>query len=164
MKKRFPCPEGTDGRCKVLELSGLKRGDCDDAVSFVVDNFPAMHINQRFWKEKLCNEKTKVMKEIKKDGEEIIGITNVSFKSNKTSSLDCIAVDPKYRGMGLGSLLLEESERMSAKSGKGIMKLMTEQIKPENISFYSNRGYKIIGFDPTGYDHSPSVQFEKRIA
>jgi GNAT superfamily N-acetyltransferase len=96
--------------------------------------------------------------------ESIIGLANISGREAGVVNLDLLAVDPGYQGKGLGSLLLAEAEKEAGKTGRGTMRLMTEQIKPRNVAFYSSRGYKVTGYDPRGYEHSPAIKFEKRIS
>lgn len=135
--------------------------EANTSVDLVKSTFPHMHIPEHFWKRKLRSDETLLLKE---NGNEIIGITNVSFRNSAFASIDLLAIKPGKQGSGIGTMLLKATEDYARENGRTTVELMTEQIKPENVAFYSKNGYKVTGFDPSGYDHSPSVKFLKNLS
>lgn len=157
MDRAIPCPRDPPEKCDFIEMSFIGKGEDTTAVDLIRRTFPHMHIDN-WWFGRIRSGDTIV---VKRDGKKMIGIANVSYGNDAT--LNLLAVDPKYKGMGLGSLLLVEAENMAKTRGASKINLMTEQAKPENVIFYSKNGYKIVGFDKDGYDHCPSVHFKKDI-
>jgi len=158
--QRVECPPGSRSECKEIMIGRLPARMCDAASKLVVKAFPRMDIPVDFWKKKICSDVSIGAMENK---QHLIGVANVSNREMGKANLDLLAIDPSYQGKGLGSKLLVDAEKVAAKAGYRVMGLMTEQVKPQNVAFYSSRGYKVIGYDPRGYEHSPSVKFEKNI-
>ena len=155
------CPPGSRPSCREIAIGRLPARMCGSASKLVVTAFPHMNIPVDFWRNKICSDASIGAME---NGTDLVGIATVADRGSSTASLDLLAVDPPYQGKGIGSKLLSEAEIAAARSGNKIMTLTTEQIKPENVAFYSSRGYKVTGYDPRGYEHSPSVDLEKRVS
>lgn len=156
--KSLSCPVALGKKCTFLELASMHEDEINTAMELVKISFPHMNIPEHFWKRKLHSDDTMLLKE---NGQKIIGIVNISCRDSMMASIDLLAVVPGYQGKGLGSTLLQASEDVARNHGKNMIELMTEQVKPENVAFYSKNGYKVTGFDPRGYEHSPSVKFSK---
>jgi ribosomal protein S18 acetylase RimI-like enzyme len=118
-----------------------------------------MTIPRNFWERKVCMDSTLAIRE---NGTGIVGIANMSIDKHG-ASLDCLAIDPAYQGHGIGASLLRDAEKTAAGNGAKEMRLMTEQTKPSNISFYSKHGYLVTGIDPRAYASGPGIKFEKKI-
>jgi ribosomal protein S18 acetylase RimI-like enzyme len=155
----IPCPDGTKDKCNFIKVTGIELPDEDDAFDLIKKSFPLMSIHPA-WKRKIFTGKTLVLRE---NGEKLIGIINTADAPDNGASVSLLAVGKDYRDKGLGSFLLGKAEEMAIKSGKRFVKLMTEQVKRENIIFYSKKGYHVTGFDEHGYEHSPAVLFEKKL-
>ncbi len=154
----LPCPKKAV-TCQLLTMEPALASDAGPAVSLVKMTFPHMNIPDGFWKKKLHDGNTIVIKE---NGKDIVGVMNISIRAlGSKASLDLVAIHPGYQGSGLGKALVSEAERIARSAGKKTVQLMTEQSKPRNVSFYSTQGYKVTGYDPHGYAHSPSVHFSK---
>ena len=157
---RRSCPVGLGDGCDFLDVTVVSSDDIMDSISLMKTTFKHMNIPEYFWRKKLESDDTLIMKE---NGNRIVGVSNISLNGELTASVDMIAIDPDHQGNGLGTMLLDESEKLAMKNGKKIIMLMTEQIKPRNVAFYSKNGYKVTGYDPNGYNHSPSVSFTKEL-
>lgn len=157
MMKKISCPVNSPKSCKFIEIDVMKRGEENESVMLIKKTFPHMNINN-WWKLKLKNGDSVTLKE---NGKNIIGIANSSYI--KQASLDLLAISKEYQGRGMGTILLKEMEMLAIDKNKKIIHLMTEQIKPENIIFYSKNGYKIFGYNKYAYNHSPGVYFMKNL-
>ena len=158
--EKISCPVSIGKKCQFLNIAKMRMSEIDPSVSLISKSFPHMNIPEHFWKRKLRFDETLILKE---NGKNIVGITNISSKNSAIASIDLLVIAPGKQGNGLGSILLDAAEERMKNDGKSIMRLMTEQIKPENVAFYSKKGYKVTGYDPRGYSHSPSVSFIKEL-
>ena len=66
--------------------------------------------------------------------------------------IDNVAVDPSYRGKGLGRTLLEFAEAEARRAGFDSIYLYTHEKMKENIALYSGIGY-------VEYDRHPQGEF-----
>jgi predicted N-acetyltransferase YhbS len=55
------------------------------------------------------------------------------------------AVDPKFRGLGLGEALMRTVERTAQVSGYSVLALDTPQPADHLIEYYQKRGFKAVG-------------------
>ena len=75
--------------------------------------------------------------------------------------LDNVAVDPRFRGKGIGRALIEFAEREAARRGYNEIRLFTHQKMHENLLMYPHLGYEETGRGiQDGFDR---VFFRKRI-
>jgi len=65
----------------------------------------------------------------------VLGVTEEGFL------IDNVAVDPAYRGKGLGKALLEFAEAEARRAGFDSIYLYTHEKMKENIAIYSKIGY-----------------------
>lgn len=61
--------------------------------------------------------------------------------------VDLLAVDPKLRGRGIGSLLMDEAERNSRASGCSRLQLFVNDSNVKGIHFYVKKGFTIVHYD-----------------
>ena len=68
------------------------------------------------------------------------------FKDDETLPnewyLDSISVDPKYRGMGIGSKLLDALPQIAKREGKNLIGLSVDKNNPEAKRLYERKGFK----------------------
>lgn len=84
------------------------------------------------------------------DGE-AMGFLLGAWSEKKESRIMMFGVRPQYRGMGLGSLLLQDFQRRTLAIGG---KSMSLEVRPDNdgaIAFYMRRGFHIVGLIPEYY-------------
>ena len=72
---------------------------------------------------------------------EIIGVGRVHFNSEKEAQIRYMAVKAKYRGKGIGSLVLKELERIAKEKGAHYILLNARE---SVVDFYKVHGYKIL--------------------
>lgn len=53
-----------------------------------------------------------------------------------------LAVSPDVQGLGLGSALLIEAEKLARRSGLDKVRLYTNEAMVENLTYYPRRGYQ----------------------
>lgn len=63
-------------------------------------------------------------------------------EDDRTLFIENIAVAPAAQGLGLGSILLYEAERVARASGLSEIRLHTNVAMVENLLFYVRRGYQ----------------------
>lgn len=83
------------------------------------------------------------------DGEEVIA-TILYFSQNyltsrKTAYLGQLAVTPKYKKQGLGSILMDHCEQLAQQENYDGIQLDTAQPATHLVNWYLKRGYRIVG-------------------
>ena len=71
--------------------------------------------------------------------ENVIASGRVHFNSENEAQIRYMAVDSRFKRMGIGSEIVDKLEKYATSKGAGIMVLNARE---EAISFYSNLGYK----------------------
>lgn len=75
-----------------------------------------------------------------------------------------IAVDPDFRGQGLGEFLMQQAEVLALAAGCTALRL---EVRPDNtaaINLYQRLGYSQFGFYADYYeDHTDALRFHKRL-
>lgn len=78
------------------------------------------------------------------DGKRIVGVCSYSIHSSELAETASLALEPEYRGKGIGHKL--QMARLKEMKEKGVKKLITHADRPETISWYIKKfGYRIIG-------------------
>lgn len=75
-----------------------------------------------------------------------------------------VAVDPDFRGQGVGEQLVRESEDRAAAAGRILMRLEVRKDNRSAINLYRRLGYRQFGTYRDYYeDHQDALRFERRI-
>ena len=78
------------------------------------------------------------------DGDTLVGMCSYIVHSDELAETASLAVDPEYRGKGIGYKL--QIARLNEMKHKGIRKVRTETDRPETIQWYIAKfGYKVVG-------------------
>ncbi len=78
------------------------------------------------------------------DQEKIVGMSSYIVHSSDLAETASLAVDPAYKGKGVGYKL--QVARLNEMKSKGIATLRTETSRPETIKWYLKKfDYKIVG-------------------
>ncbi len=93
------------------------------------------------------------------DGETIVGTASYLVLSETVAETASLAVDPAYKGKGIGYRL--QMARIEEMKGRGFKTLRTETDRPETINWYiENFGYRKVGVNPKKHEFSlPYVDF-----
>ncbi len=96
----------------------------------------------------------------------IIGYVTVLFHQNTfLARLYSIAVDPAFRGLGVGSKLIEAAEQLALAHDCVTLRLEVRQDNASAICLYQAHGYKPLGTVPDYYeDHMDALRMEKFLA
>ncbi|WP_291999882.1 GNAT family N-acetyltransferase [Caldivirga sp.] len=80
------------------------------------------------------------------EGDSIVGCVNFTISDYNAAYVSIIGVLPEYSRRGIGSLLLEETERLCSERGVRKIWLMVSHINHAAILFYLKHNYEIAGF------------------
>jgi len=87
------------------------------------------------------------------DGSRLIGVGSYLDISRKVAETASLAVDPNFKGMGVGFAL--QDARLKEMAARGFETVRTETDRPETIQWYVRKfGYRIIGKNPKKHDFS----------
>lgn len=75
---------------------------------------------------------------------EVVGFT-VAYKSRGKAYIDYLAVDPRYRGLGIGSKLLRHLEELLANENVREVSLSVKSSNIPALQFYIRNGYAVKG-------------------
>ena len=129
-----------------------------EEVAFTSDRFTAEHIEYL-----LSRARSTIF--IAEINGEVAGAAYLLWRKKAQSGrLYNFAVDPRYQAMGIGSLLLQESEREAARRGYLKMNLEVRLDNESVIRYYELRGYQAFKQTPDFYDDgSPALRMSKAI-
>jgi len=95
---------------------------------------------------------------VAEDSETIVGVASYIVHSETLGETASLAVDPDYRGLGIGYRL--QVRRLRAMQSLGIETVRTETDRPETIEWYVEHfGYEQVGTTPKKHEFSlPDVE------
>jgi N-acetylglutamate synthase-like GNAT family acetyltransferase len=86
-------------------------------------------------------------------GGSIVGVASFIVHSADTAETASLAVDPAFKGQGIGKKL--QLARLEEMKSRGIRKVRTETDRPETIRWYIEKfGYHITGTNPKKHNFS----------
>ena len=162
MFKNLKCPVGSKRACRHLVVRSIGEFEKNEAMNLFKDRFS--HVYDRegvYWRELLDINPTIVLE---MNGN-LVGVSNIRrpqlIRNRSISSLDLIAMQKDHDQMGLGGLLLEQSEEIMKKMGAKKAQLFTEVDNTAAVSFYSKHGWKVSERTEWGYQHGHRLTMEK---
>jgi ribosomal protein S18 acetylase RimI-like enzyme len=88
---------------------------------------------------------------------------NVNFDDGEYAELFSIGVDPGKQGLGIGKMLLEDTEALAVEEGCTRITLTTDYCNNENvINFYTNMGYSVF-YDFVAYPNRKMYKMIKKL-
>jgi len=78
--------------------------------------------------------------------------------------IDSLAVLPAYEGQGIGTQLLDFAETTAKNNKEILLTHLRLNAVPDRTTFYTKRGYKVIGFANVTWWHEPVNLLEKGLA
>jgi ribosomal protein S18 acetylase RimI-like enzyme len=77
----------------------------------------------------------------------IVGVASYVLRGEDRAETASLAVDPAWRGRGIGERL--QRERLAAMKARGVRRVRTETDRPETIAWYLRKfGYRVTGSVP----------------
>jgi ribosomal protein S18 acetylase RimI-like enzyme len=73
-------------------------------------------------------------------GRSLVGMLETKLEEDAIF-IENVAVSPDEQGMGLGSRLLAEAEKLALDAGRAVLRLYTNEAMTENLDFYRHRGF-----------------------
>lgn len=94
---------------------------------------------------------------------DIVGVVLFTYHSNQVVELKNIALDPKYRGRGLGKVVIAEAFKKFKR--KGISKVIagTANSSIGNLAFYQKVGFRMVEIKKDFFKNYPEPIFEDGI-
>jgi predicted N-acetyltransferase YhbS len=81
----------------------------------------------------------------------VVGVASYLLLGDDSAETASLAVDPAYRGLGIGHRL--QAARLDEMRARGIRRVRTEADRPETIRWYIERfGYREVGTNPKKHD------------
>jgi PPOX class probable F420-dependent enzyme len=81
------------------------------------------------------------------DGETVVGSARYQFRPGHTYA-ERVAVDPAYRGRGVGAALMQAIERVTRAAGRTEVQIGVRASLPSNLRFYEALGYRTLASRP----------------
>jgi len=85
-----------------------------------------------------------------------MGYISGSLPSFERASVMLFAVDPKFRGMGVGTKLIEALKMSAVMSGRYSVQLEVRS-GSDAVSFYERRGFRQVGYSESFYNDGGSA-------
>jgi predicted GNAT family N-acyltransferase len=79
----------------------------------------------------------------------IIGVGRIHFNSDVEAQIRYMAVETRYRNIGVGSMILKRLEDIAREKGARIIVLNARE---EAVKFYRKHGYEVVGDAGTLFD------------
>jgi ribosomal protein S18 acetylase RimI-like enzyme len=74
------------------------------------------------------------------DGEKMVGVTIAQYDGRR-GWINRLAVDPDYRGLGLGVELLKKSEEFLGQYGEVVIAALVEDVNAPSMALFEKAGY-----------------------
>lgn len=128
-----------------LLIRRARRGDAEQVYWIHVRSLVGVDRSTMDWFGELFSLRSRRLKAfVAEERGEILGFI-VAYKNGSRAYVDYLAVDPKARGRGIGTSLLETVERELAEEGVESISLSVKGDNNKALQFYVNRGYIING-------------------
>jgi len=136
-----------------IEIRKIKTGEIETAMAILekwnMAPRAATAENPNPERESLLPEHTFVALDDKK----IVGVCSFLILSHEEAETASLAVDPAYKGKGIGYAL--QIARLKEMKVRGFTRVHTETDRQETISWYIKKfGYKVVGTNPKKHDFS----------
>lgn len=95
--------------------------------------------------------------------ETVVGGVRLDKIDDETVKLNRLGVREGWKGMGVGSRLLERAEESARARGSETIRLTTPENHPFLVEFYRSRGYTVTGEYPLEYREYDEVVMEKTL-
>lgn len=94
---------------------------------------------------------------------EIVGVVLFTYHSNQVVELKNIALDPKYRGRGLGKVVITKAFKKFERKGISKVIVGTANSSIGNVAFYQKVGFRMVEIRKNFFKDYPEPIFEDGI-
>ncbi|MRG86005.1 GNAT family N-acetyltransferase [Salinibacillus xinjiangensis] len=95
--------------------------------------------------------------------QEIVGAVLFTYHSQQVVELKNIALDPKYRGRGLGKVIINEAFKIYKRKGISKVIVGTANSSIGNLAFYQKVGFRMVEIKKDFFKGYPEPIFENGI-
>lgn len=155
----------TRGQTPPRILRTATAADIPALVRLENQSFPTDRLSSRNFRYMLSKGNAVTVVETDRDGE-IRGYALVLFhRGTPLARLYSIAVSPRWRGKGIGRVLMKAAEEAARDRDAAYMRLEVRADDKETQDFYKRLGYRPFGYHSQYYeDHTDAVRMDKVIA
>lgn len=146
-----------------IKILPAQLSDLDELLRLEQESFQTDVLSKASFRHFLQSDKSDLI--VAKKSKQILGYALMLYKRGTSlARLYSIAVDPKARGLGIGSKLLKRSEELALDRNKAYLRLEVRTDNKKAIELYKDSGYRQFGIKPRFYeDQSDALCYEKRL-
>lgn len=146
-----------------MKFRAAKNSDISALVSLENSSFDSDQLSERNFKYFIDLSHGEIL--VLDDGGIIAGYGILLFhRGTALSRLYSLAVNPKYRGKGIGKKLMEKLEAAAAEEGSTYLRLEVKVSNKKAIALYESLGYRKFAMKKDYYqDHQDAECYEKKI-
>ncbi len=146
-----------------IKITPAKLSDLGELLRLEQESFQSDVLSKASLRHFLQSDKSDFI--VAKKSKRVLGYALLLYKRGTSlARLYSIAVDPKARGMGIGSKLLKKSEELALDRDKTHLRLEVRTDNKGAIELYQDSGYRKFGMKPQFYeDGSDALCYEKRL-
>ena len=135
---------------KNIVLRNLRRGDLDAIIE--IDSMSTGFMRNSYFKrkfERIFGEDHQLLISlIAVEGEKVVGYIMGEANTGEygipesVASVDTLGVDPEYKRLGMGAMMLEEYCALAAKAGIELMTTLVSEDYPDIVEFFKTQDFK----------------------
>jgi len=141
-----------------ITMRNLRQGDLEEIIRIdsLATGFPRNSYFKRKFERIFGEDHQLLISLVMTDGDKVVGYIMGEANTGEygipeaVASVDTIGVDPAYKRMGIGAMLLEEYCGLAAKAGIELMTTLISQDYPDIIEFFKAQGFnqaKMVALD-----------------
>lgn len=127
-----------------IVLGRARLSDVDSIVSIFLNSLDFLDFEDRDWIEGVVRKRSKRVRiYVARLGNEVAGFV-LLYKKRDKAYIDAFAVDPRYRGIGIGKKLLSYVEEILKQEGVEKLYLTVKNSNNNALGMYIKHGYRIV--------------------
>ncbi len=127
-----------------IVLGKARLSDVDSIVSIFLNSLDFLDFEDRDWIEGVVRKRSKRVRiYVARLGNEVAGFV-LLYKKRDKAYIDAFAVDPRYRGIGIGKKLLSYVEEILKQEGVEKLYLTVKNSNNNALGMYIKHGYRIV--------------------
>jgi len=137
------------GNSKIV-VRNLRKKDLDDIIRIdsISTGYPRNSYFKRKFERIFGEDHQLLISLVATDGDKVIGYIMGEANTGEygipeaVASADTIGIDPDYKRLGVGAMLLEEYCALAAKAGIELMTTLISEDYPDIVAFFKSQGFK----------------------